>query len=96
MTRSKPGYIEITHRSVDKGRALQTAAASVGVRTQQLLAAGDGANDLSMLTISGHSVAMAHSRESLKRRARVVLGSNNDDTLVQYVSTLFGLSLPKA
>jgi Cof subfamily protein (haloacid dehalogenase superfamily) len=85
---SKPTYIEITHRDVDKATALSIAARAANVSTDSMLAAGDGENDISMLSLCGLSVAMAHSPEAVRRSAKKVVGTNDDDSLPQVIRSL--------
>lgn len=85
---SKPTYIEITHRHVDKARALSVAARAADVSTDFMLAAGDGENDISMLSLCGLSVAMAHSPEAVRRSAKRIVGTNDDDSLPLAIRSL--------
>ena len=58
---SKPHYLEIVSGGVDKGKALKALAAKLGVRRDEILAFGDGQNDVTMLQYAGHGYAMAGS-----------------------------------
>jgi hydroxymethylpyrimidine pyrophosphatase-like HAD family hydrolase len=82
---SKPTYIEITHRDANKASALSIAARTVAVDAGALLSAGDGENDIPMLTLCGRSIAMAHSPPRVRQAAYCVTGSNDDDSLVQTI-----------
>jgi Cof subfamily protein (haloacid dehalogenase superfamily) len=85
---SKPTYIEITHRDANKASALSIAARAVAVDVGSLLSAGDGENDVPMLTLCGHSIAMAHSPPCVRQAASCVIGSNDDDSLAQTIRSL--------
>ncbi len=89
VSASKPSYLEITHRDAEKGKALSIAAASAGLSLRDVLAAGDGENDIPMLSVCGFPVAMAHSPEIAKKIAKVVVGSNDDDSLARFVQAAF-------
>jgi len=85
---SRPTYIEITHRDANKASALSIAARAVAVDVGSLLSAGDGENDVPMLTLCGHSIAMAHSPPSVRQAASRVIGSNDDDSLARTIRSL--------
>ncbi|WP_437692340.1 Cof-type HAD-IIB family hydrolase [Sorangium sp. So ce176] len=90
VARSKPNYIEITRSKIDKGRALAFIAASRGLSAREIVAAGDGENDIPLLKASGYPIAMGHSPQSLKQVAELVVGSNDDDSLTDAIGRIFG------
>ena len=45
-----------------------------------------------MLSVCGFPVAMAHSPEIAKKIAKVVVGSNDDDSLARFVQDAFALT----
>ncbi len=74
-----PENIEITAAGVDKGAALLTLAASLGIAREQTLAIGDSENDRSMLEKAGHSAVMANGMPQIKAIADYVSCNSNDD-----------------
>jgi hydroxymethylpyrimidine pyrophosphatase-like HAD family hydrolase len=70
---------------VSKGAALVRLAAALGIPLSQVLAIGDGVNDLSMLRAAGVSVAMAGSPAAVLRSAEYTAGSNEDDGAAQAI-----------
>ncbi|MGE5561440.1 MAG: Cof-type HAD-IIB family hydrolase [Chloroflexota bacterium] len=54
---SHPTFLEITGRSVNKGAALAEVATMLGIDRAEVLAAGDGLNDLEMIRYAGIGVA---------------------------------------
>lgn len=52
------GWLEVVPTGGDKGSALARIAEMVGVAREQVVAFGDGLNDVSMLAWAGHSVAV--------------------------------------
>ena len=78
-TVSDPLYLEFNAPGVSKGRALRWLARRLGVSPAQTLAIGDQHNDVEMLAEAGHSVAMAGSPEAVRRVARHVTVSLEDD-----------------
>ena len=64
--------IHITDPSVDKGSSLKLVAGDMGVRTSEILAVGDGENDLEFLSVAGVKVAVANADRELKSVADYV------------------------
>lgn len=58
VTKSHPRFTEFTNIECSKGRALAFLAAHVGVRREEVMAIGDGHNDLDMLAWAGYGLAM--------------------------------------
>ncbi|HEX8221529.1 MAG TPA: Cof-type HAD-IIB family hydrolase [Chloroflexia bacterium] len=58
VTKSHPRFTEFTNIECSKGRALAFLAAYVGVRREEVMAIGDGHNDLDMLAWAGYGLAM--------------------------------------
>lgn len=57
LASSCPTFLEITGRGVNKGAALAELAAALAVPREEVLAAGDGQNDLEMIRYAGIGVA---------------------------------------
>jgi Cof subfamily protein (haloacid dehalogenase superfamily) len=79
VSRSQPVYLDVTAMLANKGEALKTIAAHLGVPVEQTAAIGDGGNDPAMFHVAGLSIAMGQAEEAVKRQATVVTGSNVDD-----------------
>jgi len=79
VSRSQPVYLDVTAMLANKGEALKTLAAHLGVPMEQTAAIGDGGNDPAMFQVAGLSIAMGQAEEAVKRQANVVTGSNIDN-----------------
>lgn len=66
VTISHPRYLEVMSSQVSKGRALAAVAERLGVQQSEVLAIGDGLNDLEMLRWAGTGVAIAHAPAELR------------------------------
>ena len=77
--RSEPFFLEITPLMVDKGTALMWLADSLGIRREQVMACGDGYNDITMISEAGLGVAMENAQEPAKNAADFVTLSNDDN-----------------
>lgn len=72
---SHPNYLEVSPLGVDKGAALNDLLASIGGKTEALIAFGDGENDIPMFDIATHSVAMMHAPAPVRLAATSVATS---------------------
>lgn len=78
-------YLEFMPLGVDKGLALAELAGRLGLRCDEVAAAGDGWNDLGMLAWAGTSIAMANGRQELRERAGTVVAGPEDDGLAAWI-----------
>ena len=76
---SKPNYCEIVQQGVSKARALQKVAAMLGISTADIIAFGDGENDMELVEMAGIGVAMGNSMAKVLEVADFVTKSNDDD-----------------
>jgi len=67
-----PYGLDILSRSATKSRALAWLAGQVGVAQEEVMAIGDGVNDLDMLTWAGLGVAMGNAVVELQAVADVI------------------------
>jgi len=67
-TPAYPGidFINVLAPDVSKGKALEALARRLGVSLTEVIAIGDGANDVSILSQAGLAVAMANAADELK------------------------------
>jgi Cof subfamily protein (haloacid dehalogenase superfamily) len=85
VSRSQPVYLDVTAMHANKGQALETLAAFVGVPLEQTAAMGDGGNDPAMFHCAGLSIAMGQAQEEVKRQADVITGANTEDGAAQAI-----------
>ena len=83
--KSKPHYLEIMPEGVNKGHALAALAEGLGVAPGEVMAFGDGENDVPMLTFAGAGFAMANGCEPARTRARHIAPPNTEDGVAQVV-----------
>lgn len=75
-------WVDLMHPDADKGLALTQLADAMGVPMEETAAFGDYLNDLGMLNVAGHAVAMGNAHEDLKAVADEVVGTNVDGAAV--------------
>ena len=83
--RSEPFYLEIVPPYIDKGRCLALLAAEIGIECRDIMAFGDGYNDISMLETVGLGFAMANAAEGVKQSAKHIAPSNEADGVAQMI-----------
>ena len=79
VTHSGRDIVEISAPGVDKGRGLRVACDRHGIALADTIAFGDMPNDLPMLAIAGHSVAVANAHADVLAAADEITASNADD-----------------
>lgn len=77
--RSAPFFIELVPQGIDKAQSLLRLLSRLNLTQQDLMAFGDGYNDLSMLKLAGLGVAMANAAPEVRADADWVTLSNEDD-----------------
>lgn len=85
VSRSQPVYLDVTAMEANKGQALVTLAAFLGVDLAHTAALGDGGNDPAMFHKAGLSIAMGQAQEEVRRQADRVTASNVDDGAAQAI-----------
>lgn len=88
FTSSKPHYIECVSPLADKGRARRALCDRLSVRPEEVIAFGDGLNDVSMLKVAGLGCAMANAREEVRAQADQTVPSNREDGVAQTIMQL--------
>ena len=72
VTKSHARFTEFTNRESSKGHALAHLAETCNVSREEVMAIGDGHNDLDMITWAGYGVAMSTSPEAVLKAARII------------------------
>jgi Cof subfamily protein (haloacid dehalogenase superfamily) len=79
ILQSRPYFLEITDQKATKGQALRWLAEREGIKPEEIIAFGDGHNDLDMVSYAGLGVAVANARPELLQIANLVTASNSED-----------------
>ncbi len=85
ILQSRPYFLEITDREATKGQALRWLAEHENIRREEVIAIGDGHNDLDMVAYAGLGVAVANARGRVKQAADLVTSSNNEDGVAEVI-----------
>ena len=83
-------FIEFVASGVSKGNALKKVGGLLGIDREEILAVGDGMNDLTMLEYAGLGVAMGNASPTLKAAADYVTGAVEEDGFAQAIEKFVG------
>jgi hypothetical protein len=83
--RSLDYAFEALPMGISKATALARLADDLGIRKEEIMAIGDGNNDLEMLEFAGLSVAMANAKVAVKKIAQVETSSNDQSGVAQAI-----------
>lgn len=78
---SKPFFLEVTKKGVDKGETLLKLAEKLGIDIKEVIAVGDSYNDFSMLEKAGVAVAVANAKPEIKEIADFISTSHENHAL---------------
>ena len=76
---SQPYYLDVTHPQANKGAVAKYLAGRYKLAADDIATIGDMPNDVLMFAHSGLSIAMGQSSSEVKRAARRVTTSNDDE-----------------
>ena len=77
--RSAPFFLELVPKGIDKAKSLTRLLTKINLTPADLIAFGDGYNDLSMLKLAGIGVAMENAAPEVRAEADYVTLSNEED-----------------
>ncbi|WP_455716258.1 Cof-type HAD-IIB family hydrolase [Anaerosporobacter sp.] len=83
--RSEPFFLEIMPMNVDKANSLGHLLEHLGLQREELIAIGDGYNDLTMIKYAGLGVAMSNAQEVVKKHADKITKSNEEDGVAHII-----------
>lgn len=83
-----PFYFEFTADGIDKAKALDAVLGPLGVDGDDVIAFGDGHNDMTMLQYCGTGIAMGNAVDDLKAIADEIGLSNDEDGIAHSLATL--------
>ena len=89
VTPSGNGSMDLTTPGIDKGWALQQLLTKWHLTSNQLVAFGDGGNDVAMLKLAGQSFAMPNGGQAVHHVATSeALADNNHDGVLRTIESL--------
>ena len=82
---SQPYFLEFFSSSVSKAVALEFIGRKLGIRKEEMIAVGDGFNDLSMIEYAGLGVAMGNAPAGVREKADYVTASNDENGVAKVI-----------
>lgn len=80
-----PDMLEILPPGVSKGSALKSLLKEMNISAANVMAIGDGENDIEMLQLAGVGIAMGNALERVKEIANHVVSSNDDNGVAEAI-----------
>ena len=77
--RSEPYFLEVLPKGIDKAKSLERLLETLGMTREEMIACGDGYNDLTMIQYAGLGVAMENAVLPVRKAADYITASNNED-----------------
>lgn len=87
--RSEPFFLELVPNGIDKARSLAVLLDELKMKPEEMIAVGDGFNDLSMIKFAGLGVAMSNAQEIVRQEADYITLSNEEDGVAAVVDKFF-------
>ncbi|NLL43483.1 MAG: HAD family phosphatase [Firmicutes bacterium] len=88
VSSSAANNVEINRKGVTKAAGLAEVVGPLGIKPSEVVAIGDGINDLAMLKWAGLGVAMENAPEIVKEAADLVTAANDDDGVAQMIQSI--------
>ena len=91
ITTTADEYLEFMPPTASKGAALQFLTQQLGLAPADVIAFGDGHNDIPMITWAGMGVAMGNAKTELKNVSDRVIGNSDADGIAIALEEIFSL-----
>lgn len=82
---SEPFFIEVVPLGIDKAESLDVLLHTIGVKQEELVACGDGRNDVTMIRYAGMGVAMENACDEVKQVADYMADSCDNDGVAKII-----------
>jgi hypothetical protein len=82
---SRPFFLEFVDKNASKAIAMEKLGKHYGIEQSEMIAVGDGFNDLSMMEYAGLGVAMANAKDVIKEKADYVTLSNDENGVAHVI-----------
>lgn len=83
--RSEPYFLELVPQGIDKAQSLAVFLKELEISREEIIAIGDGYNDLSMIKFAGLGIAMGNAQEPVKKAADYITLSNEEDGVAEAI-----------
>lgn len=86
---SKPTFLEFFSKKVSKAVAMEKIGELLGITREEMVAIGDGLNDLSMIQYAGLGVAMGNAANEVKENAQIITDTNDEEGVKKVLEKFF-------
>ncbi len=83
--RSEPFFLEICPPNIHKATGIAKVIEILGIKQEEVIAIGDGFNDVTMIKYAGLGVAMGNAHDDIKAIANHVTLSNDEDGVCKVI-----------
>jgi Cof subfamily protein (haloacid dehalogenase superfamily) len=94
LTKAIPVMLEVLPSGASKGYGVNELLKHMKIPSEQVLAFGDGENDIEMLSLVGEGIAVNNAKEELKKVAKFITTSNDDYGVATILEMLPSLKYP--
>ena len=91
ITISDPECVDIVPSGCSKGEGVEVIGKLLNIPCDEIMAFGDGENDLAMLRKVGYPVAMENAQEVLKKEVKNIATPNMEEGVAKYIEKYFNL-----
>lgn len=82
---SEDYFLEVVQKGVAKDKSLQQLLGKLSIKEDELIACGDGMNDIPMLKIAGVAAVMDNAYEEVKKYADYIAPSNDESGVADII-----------
>lgn len=79
-------YLEFFNKETDKGAAIKELSKIYNIKREEIIAIGDGNNDIDMIKYAGLGVAMGNAADNVKSVADYVTSTNDEEGLLEVIN----------
>ena len=91
ITSSEPTRIEFVQKGITKEEAVKQLLSYLKIDPRDMIAIGDGDNDVDMIKIAGYGIAMGNACSQLKKIANTVTDTNDKSGVGKALKNIFNL-----
>lgn len=88
LPRWHPAFSDLIPRSNSKAQGMESMGRCLGLQREEMMAFGDGGNDIEMLDYAGLGVAMGNAAEEVQRHADYVTTNVDDEGILHALTEL--------
>lgn len=82
-------YIDVMKEGCTKANAIKTLIDYLNISKEEVIAIGDGGNDIPMFEIAGYKIVMGNANEYVKSKADYITDTNNNDGVAKALEYVF-------